>query len=63
MQAALRADAEQLQQYVPVLVNSAASDMQSLLRERERLLQDARAAVTREGSERRRLHNLVQVRI
>ena len=61
MQASLRADAEQLQQYVPVLVQSAASDLSNLMREQMRLLQDARLAVNREGAERRRLHNIVQV--
>ena len=56
----LRAEAEGLLQFVPVLVNSAASDLTKLMSEQQALLREAREAVHREGGERRRLHNLVQ---
>jgi hypothetical protein len=60
MQHSLRSEAEGLLQYVPVLVNSAASDLSKLMVEQQVLLKEAREAVHREGAERRRLHNLVQ---
>ena len=59
-QNSLRSEAEGLLQYVPVLVQSAASDLTKLMAEQQGLLKEAREAVTREGVERRRLHNLVQ---
>ena len=62
MHHALRSEAEGLQQYVPVLVQSAASELGKLLAEQQALLKEARESVNREGSERRRLHNLVQAR-
>lgn len=62
MHHSLRSEAEGLQQYVPVLVQSAASELGKLLAEQQALLKEARESVNREGSERRRLHNLVQVR-
>ena len=63
MHHALRSEAEGLQQYVPVLVQSAASELGKLLAEQQALLKEARESVNREGSERRRLHNLVQARL
>jgi kinesin family member C2/C3 len=60
MQNSLRSEAEGLLQYVPVLVQSAASDLSKLMVEQQVLLKEAREAVHREGGERRRLHNLVQ---
>lgn len=41
-------------------VQSAASDLSKLLVEQQALLKEARESVNREGTERRRLHNLVQ---
>lgn len=41
-------------------LQSAASDLTKLLVEQQALLKEARESVNREGTERRRLHNLVQ---
>ena len=47
-QNSLRAEAEGLLQYVPVLVQSAASDLTKIMAEQQALLREAREAVHRE---------------
>ena len=62
LQAALRSEAAQLETFIPVLIQGAASGISDALKQQEDLLAEARAAYQREAVERRRLHNLVQVR-
>lgn len=61
LQAALRGEAAQLEAFIPVLIQGAASGINDALKQQEDLLAEARAAYQREAVERRRLHNLVQV--
>jgi Microtubule binding/Filamin/ABP280 repeat len=55
MQNSLRSEAEGLLQYVPVLVQSAASDLAKLMAEQQALLKEAREAVHREARAQRSL--------
>ncbi len=58
----LKAEAASLEQFIPVMVEGARSGIYEALKHHDALLAETRQAYQREAAERRRLHNMVQVK-
>ena len=62
LHSAARAEMQSLQQFLPVLCDGVTNQVLEAIKGHETLLAESRAALSREAVERKRLHNLVQVK-
>jgi hypothetical protein len=63
LHSAARAEMQNLQQFLPILCDGVSNQVLDAIKGHETLLAESRAALSREAVERKRLHNLVQVKL
>jgi hypothetical protein len=63
LHSAARAEMQSLQQFLPILCDGVSTQVLDAIKGHETLLAESRAALSREEVERKRLHNLVQVKL